>query len=206
MYPPKHHQEYNFKNIIATIKAYPLATVISVSENKPIITHIPLLYIPNKGKYGSLIGHMDLNNPHHKLLDNAEITVIFNGPDCYISPQYYHTKQLPTWNYIKVHLEGNVFKMKDNATVIDSLLAMNNFLETSDDPFILENEHEKMNKFINYIIGFEIVINKWEGKFKLSQDKLKKDQMAAKEALQGFDKQAYNIYLNTIYEQHVNKK
>lgn len=206
MYPPKHHQEYNFENIITTIKTFPLATIISVSNNKPVITHIPLLYIPNKGKYGSLIGHMDLNNPHHKLLDNAEISVLFHGPDCYISPTYYHTKQLPTWNYIKVHIEGSVHTMNDTDTLVNSMIAMNDFLETSDNPFILDEQHEKMNKFINYIVGFEIIINKWEGKFKLSQDKLKKDQIAAKDALQTFNKQVYDQYLNTIYDRHINKK
>ena len=103
-YPPKYHLDNDQNHLVKVIKTYPLATVISVKDNKPLITHLPLIF-----ENGKLIGHIDIYNPQAKLLkDNNEVTLIFSGPECYISPSVYSTTQLPTWNYIKVHLKGSV--------------------------------------------------------------------------------------------------
>ena len=53
-YPPKYHQDYNINHMIEVIKTYPLATLISVKDNEPLITHLPLIYRED----GKLIGHM----------------------------------------------------------------------------------------------------------------------------------------------------
>jgi len=108
-YPPKHYQETNFNHVISTIKAYPLATVISVKDAKVLVTHLPLTYKETKQGAGKLIGHIDKANPQTSLLSNGNpCTIIFNGPDSYISPSIFESKQLPTWNYIKIHIEGSV--------------------------------------------------------------------------------------------------
>jgi transcriptional regulator len=197
MYPPKQHQETNFENIIRTIKEFPLATLISVSDGIPFISHLPLLY-KKEGRFGVLIGHIDKNNNHAKLLDNSDVHVVFHGPEAYISPTIYHTKQLPTWNYIKVHIEGKVRLIENKETLINDLINMNDFLETGDERFVLERTNEKMEKFVNYISGFEIEIKHWEGKFKLSQDKLKKDQNSAKIALLENSAAKLKYYIDAI--------
>ncbi len=113
MYPPQHHQDNNKEHLIEVIKTYPLATLISVSNDVPFITHLPLIYEDNK-----LIGHIDIYNPHTELLkNNRPVTVIYSGPNCYISPSIYTTTQLPTWNYIKVHLKGNVKAIKSKGAL-----------------------------------------------------------------------------------------
>lgn len=92
-YPPKHHQNDNINNMINVIKSYPLATIISVKDNMPLITHLPLIYSEDN----LLIGHIDYNNPQAELLcDDNDITAIFSGPQCYISPSIYRSTQLPT--------------------------------------------------------------------------------------------------------------
>ena len=110
MYPPKKHQDSDKKHLIEVMKTYPLATVISVKDNTPLITHLPLIYRASDGK---LVGHIDIYNPQTELLkDLNEVTLIFSGPQCYISPSIYTTTQLPTWNYIKVHLTGTVQRIE----------------------------------------------------------------------------------------------
>ena len=109
-YPPPYHQEHDKLCMIEVIKAYPLATVISIQDNVPLVTHLPLIYRED----GKLIGHIDKFNPHTELLkDGNEVTIIFSGPQCYISPSVYTTTQLPTWSYIKVHLKGHVTTIDD---------------------------------------------------------------------------------------------
>jgi len=181
--------------MIEVIKTYPLATLISVANNKPLITHLPLIIKENK-----LIGHIDIYNPQTQLLkNNNEVTVLFHGPQCYISPSVYSTTQLPTWNYIKVHLNGTVKAINDHQTIKDSIIRMTEFLEGNEQKYILQPDNPRMEKFVNYIVGFEINITKWEGKFKLSQDKKPGDMKAAREHLIKVNQASIRQFLDTVF-------
>lgn len=159
--------------MIDVMKTYPLATLISVNNNKPFITHLPLIYREEDGK---LIGHIDKFNPHAELLkDNNPVSIVFSGPQCYISPSIYTTPQLPTWNYIKVHLEGKVKAIDSNDALKESLIKMTHFLEHPEHKYVLDPENTRMIGALNFIKMFEIEITTWEGKFKLSQDKQPQD-------------------------------
>ncbi|WP_179335837.1 FMN-binding negative transcriptional regulator [Winogradskyella costae] len=178
-YPPQQHQDNDKNHLIEVIKTYPLATVISVKDNEPLITHLPLIY-----ENGKLIGHIDVNNPQAELLkDKKDVTLIFAGPECYISPSIYSTTQLPTWNYIKVHLKGTVKAIESKTALKQSLIKMTEFLEAPDHKYTLESDNPRLDKNLGYIEMFEITITDWEGKFKLSQDKKPIDTAAAREEL-----------------------
>lgn len=195
-YPPKHHQDHDKFHMLEVIKKYPLATVISVKDNIPYITHLPLIYRAADQK---LIGHIDLYNPQTELLkDNNEVTIIFSGPQCYISPTVYTTTQLPTWNYIKVHLKGNVTEVTSELKVKQSLVDLADFMEAPDNKYKLEIENPRMHGLINYIKGFEIDITSWEGKFKLSQDKKKSDFNNAKAELIRVNQESIKVFLDSV--------
>jgi transcriptional regulator len=184
--------------MIEVIKAYPLATVISVKETHPLITHMPLIYREIDGK---LIGHIDIYNPQTSLMkDDNKITVIFSGPQCYISPTVYSTTQLPTWNYIKVHLEGTVKAIESKEALKESLIKMTEFLEAPDHKYILEPDNKRMEGNLDYIKMFEITITNWEGKFKLSQDKRKKDIELARQELIRVNKESIEEFLNKVFQ------
>ena len=196
-YPPKHHQDNNIAHLIEVIKTYPLATVISVKNNAPFITHLPLIYREEDGK---LIGHLDKFNPQAELLkaDN-EVTIIFSGPQCYISPSIYTTKQLPTWNYIKVHLKGTVKAIESKEALKESLITMTSFLEQPDHKYVLEPDNPRMIGALDYIKMFEITISEWEGKFKLSQDKNPQDIAKAREELKRASQASIEQFLNSVF-------
>ncbi|WP_282032163.1 FMN-binding negative transcriptional regulator [Winogradskyella eximia] len=194
-YPPNQHQDNNINHMIEVIKTYPLATVISVKDHQPIITHLPLVY-----EEGKLIGHIDIYNPQAELLkgDN-DVTLIFAGPECYISPSIYSTTQLPTWNYIKVHLKGTVKAIESKAALKQSLITMTEFLEAPDHKYVLETDNPRLDKNLNYIEMFEITITHWEGKFKLSQDKKPKDIEAAREELVRANQESIKLFLDKVF-------
>jgi len=181
LYPPPHHQSIDKEKMIAVLKQYPFATLVSAAGGTPFITHIPIIYNEDSAK---LVAHIDKFNPQLKTLVNgAEVTVIFKGPDTYISPSVYTTKQLPTWNYIIVHIKGTIRLINDPSDAKDTMIAMTAFLEGDNPKFVLEKENTAMQRSINYIQAFDITITSWEGKFKLSQDKNTQDQENAKQAL-----------------------
>ena len=179
------------------IKTYPLATVISVQNNEPFITHLPLIYRQEDSK---LIGHIDIYNPQANLLkDNNPITILFSGPQCYISPSVYTTTQLPTWNYIKVHLKGTVKAIESKDALKQSLITMTEFLEQPDHKYVLEPDNPRMEGALDYIKMFEITINDWEGKFKLSQDKHPKDIRQARAELVRANQESIKEFLDRVF-------
>lgn len=181
MYPPKHHQSKDQQKMIAVIKQYPFAMLVTALNESPLITHIPIIYNETTGK---LVAHIDKYNPQvASLKDGTEVTVVFRGPDCYISPSVYTTKQLPTWNYIIVHIKGTVSLINDPEKAKDTMIAMTEYLEGVDQKFVLDKDNRGMRNSINYIQAFDIEITNWEGKFKLSQDKKQQDQENAKQEL-----------------------
>ena len=194
MYPPPHHQDDHKAHLLEVINSYPLATVISVKADQPLITHLPLIY--NSGK---LIGHIDKFNPQAELMKDAHtVTVIFSGPQCYISPSIYSTSQLPTWNYVKVHLKGTVHAINDPEIVKQSIVDMTAHLETPELRYQLAMDNPRMHGLIGYISGFEIEITHWEGKFKLSQDKNPKDFRLARAELIRANQQCIEAFLERI--------
>lgn len=184
--------------MVEVIKTYPLATLISVKNNQPIITHLPLVY----NEVGKLIGHIDKYNPQAELLkNNNPITIIFSGPQCYISPSIYTTTQLPTWNYIKVHLKGTVKTIESKEALKQSIIKMTEFLEAPEHKYILEPDNQRMLGALDYIEMFEINIDSWEGKFKLSQDKKPQDITNAREELVRLNKESIESFLQKVFKQ-----
>lgn len=200
-YPPKHHQENSFENALNLINMYPLATVITSCNNKVLSSHTPLVY-NTQGTLGTLAGHLDKFNPQIKHFRDSkhDLEIIFHGPEAYISPSKYSTTQLPTWNYFKVHLRGNILLNEDSQSVKQSLIEMTSFMEGDQPKYTLEESNPRMEAALNYIVGFRIEITSWEGKYKISQDKINKDQERAKQAMVDSQSQVIEnieqLYLN----------
>lgn len=198
MYPPPHHQSHDIKKMISVIKHFPLGMLVKAKDGKAFITHIPFIYNKNTKK---LVAHIDRNNPQMETLkDDTEVTVVFKGPDTYISPSIYSTPQLPTWNYIIVHITGKLKLINDSETVKETMIAMTGFLEENEQKFILKKEDSKMERFISYIQTFEIEITNWEGKFKLSQDKNEADFENAKQELIKNSGNDFSGFIEEIYK------
>ncbi|MFD2823083.1 FMN-binding negative transcriptional regulator [Lacinutrix iliipiscaria] len=196
-YPPKYHQDNTKEHMIEVIKTYPLATVISIENNQPLITHLPLIYRETDGK---LIGHIDIYNPQTKLMcNNNPLDIIFSGPQCYISPSVYTTTQLPTWNYIKVHLNCTVKAIESKEALKASLISMTEFLEAPNHKYKLEVDNPRMEANLDYIKMFEITIHAWEGKFKLSQDKKTKDTANARAELIRANQDRIKTFLDKVF-------
>ena len=112
-------------------------------------------------------------NPQAALLkDNSLVTIIFSGPQCYISPSIYTTTQLPTWNYIKVHLKGKVKAIESKEALKISLITMTEFLEQPNPKYILEPDNQRMLGALNYIDMFEISIDAREELIRLNKESI----------------------------------
>jgi transcriptional regulator len=151
------------------IKEHGFATLFSQHNGMPFATHLPLLL--NKEKT-HLYGHFARPNPQWKEIESQTVLAIFHGPHCYISPSWYETdKAVPTWNYVTVHVYGEIELVEDEDEVMESLQELVMKYEAPDSSYKLEDLDSKylagMSKGIQ---GFKLNITKIEGKAKLSQN------------------------------------
>ena len=91
--------------------------------------------------------------------------------------------------------------INDPSDAKDTMIAMTEFLEGTDQKFVLEKESTRMQRSIKYIQAFDITITSWEGKFKLSQDKNEQDQENAKLELIKKSSEDISSFIDDIYDQ-----
>ncbi|WP_223589154.1 FMN-binding negative transcriptional regulator [Neobacillus bataviensis] len=169
MYIPKHFKIEDEETIYDFIEKNSFATLISQHNEEPYATHLPLILDKEKKQ---LYGHFARPNGQWKDIENQKILVIFQGPHCYISPSWYESNQaVPTWNYVAIHVYGQMELVEDSQELLDSLADMVTKYEKPDSSYQLKdvdaNFIEGMSKGI---VGFKIKIDRIEGKAKLSQN------------------------------------
>lgn len=178
MYLPKAFEQSDLTKLHALIQAHPLATVIVQIEGRVVANHIPLQLCPAPPPYGCLRGHLARANPLvADLAEGGEALAIFHGPDAYISPSWYASKQetgkvVPTWNYAVVHVHGSLRLVDERDWLWEQLTA---FTETQEaglaEPWgLTDAPADFIEQIMAGIIGVELTIKTLEGKFKLSQN------------------------------------
>jgi transcriptional regulator len=171
MYVPKHFRESRLDALHGLIRAYPFATVVTHGAGGLAANHLPFELLDDV-----LHGHVARGNELAQQ-DGAEVLLVFQGPDGYVSPNWYPSKhetgrEVPTWNYAVVHVHGRL-------RVIDDAAWLRRLLETLTDhheagqpqPWkITDAPEDHIEKSLRAIVGLEISIDRIEGKFKLSQN------------------------------------
>lgn len=194
MYIPKHFDEKDPATLQALIAAHPLATWITIdnSQGSPelLANHIPFTLDPTRGLHGTLIGHVAKANPVWQLFSKTSPSIIaFQGPEIYITPSWYPSKQehgkvVPTWNYAVVHAHGIPTAISD----AQGLLKIVNFLTNTHEGQLQKTQgktpwqvsdapNDYIESLLNAIVGIEIPIAKLEGKWKVSQNRPKSEQV-----------------------------
>ncbi len=186
MYPPSIHIENDLLKLTPLIRQFPFATVISVYDGEVEVTQAPLVLEEIDGKL-FLYGHLAGNNIHGEHLNNTKVTVIFHGPNCYISPNDYATKQLPTWNSLSIYIKGHCQTNKDPDELYKILEMMVDQFEQNNPSgkldYKIQRTEKKTASLIHHITGFKIEVIEIIGRYKLSKDKSEKDIKLAGEKL-----------------------
>ncbi|MFD6510936.1 FMN-binding negative transcriptional regulator [Bacillus sp. NPDC060175] len=169
MYIPKHFTIQDEETKYEMIEQNSFATLFSQHNGNPYATHLPLLL--NRETL-TLSGHFARPNEQWKDSGNQQVLAVFQGPHSYISPSWYETnKAVPTWNYVAVHVYGELEIVEDEQELIDSLQDLVHKYENPKSTYSLNDvDPNYMEGLSRGIVGFKIKINKIEGKAKLSQN------------------------------------
>ena len=187
MFVPSLYRETDKIETLSLIRKFPFATIITTDESGPYINHLPVL-LDETGPEPRLIGHLSTANPQLKHLEaGQEVTVVFNGPNAYISPSWYRGKEhVPTWNYAVVHVRGKsrVVSGERLREILDRSVALfettpgaYRFSENPDLPASFQSE------LMRAIAGFEIEMTHIDTKFKLGQNRNTEDYVGVIEGL-----------------------
>jgi transcriptional regulator len=183
MYTPSAFNDEELASLHGLIEQTRLAILVTHDENGIQASHLPLLFSPEQGPFGTLYGHMAKANPQWRTLQTrAEAIVIFAGADAYVSPGFYpskaeHGKVVPTWNYQAVHAYGRADVFTDAGRLLNLVSALTDKHEGSRaQPWaVADAPAEYIDKMLSAIVGFALPISSLEGKRKFSQNRSAED-------------------------------
>lgn len=173
MYIPRRYEEKDKDRIHAFIREHSFAILITVLDGRPIGTHIPLRLETGDDGRDALVGHISIGNEQkHTLADGASVLAIFPGPHAYISPRWYTEMNVPTWNYLAVHIYGTVQLMEGKSLREALSRLIDTYEQHLPHPVHMEEMPEKMlEDNFRGIIGFRILIDEIQAARKLSQNR-----------------------------------
>lgn len=176
MYIPELYKNENQEEINAFLQKNSFGILINRTKGKLWATHIPLELDKNENGKSILFGHISKENPQWESFESdTNVLAIFSGPHSYISSSWYEKENVPTWNYIAVHVYGKI-KIIEGAAVVASLKKLTDkYEQNSENPVRIEELSSKTMRQTSGIVAFEIEIESIEGVKKMSQNRNEKD-------------------------------
>jgi transcriptional regulator len=189
MYMPAHFEETRPEVLHALLRAHPLATWVVQGGDGLVVNHIPFLLDETRGPYGTLVGHVARANPVWQRLGRS--VAVFQGAQAYISPSWYPTKRahgkvVPTWNYVVVHAHGvpRAIESRDEVLAIVTRLTQIHEADSAVPWAVTDAPADYIDQMLKVIVGIEIPIERWVGKWKVSQNRSAPDRLGTVAGLQ----------------------
>lgn len=175
--------------LLRLMHEHPLATVTTLIDGQLEANHLPLLWRDDGSEWGCLVGHMARKDPLARAgsgasgAAEAQALVMFQGPQAYVSPNWYATKAehgrvVPTWNHIAVHAWGPLVLHDSPDWILAQLTELTERHEsTQAQPWAVSDAPADFTaRLVEALVGIEIPLQRVQGKFKLSQNQPEANQ------------------------------
>jgi len=170
MYIPPKYRHTQLEEVERFLKENAFGILVSQGDMRPLATHIPMELEMDKEGQSWLVGHVAKANPHWQDFDkHPEVLAIFNGPHAYISSSWYREEEVPTWNYIAVHVHGRLEKLSEKQLLNSLQKLVDKYEAESKEPVRLQDLSPATMRQIRGIVGFRIRISEIHAATKLSQ-------------------------------------
>ncbi len=192
MYVPPLFKEDRVDVLHAAIRRSGLVTLVTLTADGLIASHVPMLLDTEPAPYGMLLGHVARPNPQARgAVPGVQALAIFQGPDAYITPSWYATKRengkvVPTWNYVAIHAYGPVefFDDKERLRAIVTRLTERHESTRAEPWAVTDAPAEFTDVMLKGIVGFSLPIVRLEGKWKMSQNRPAQDRAGVVDGLE----------------------
>ncbi|MEQ9592638.1 MAG: FMN-binding negative transcriptional regulator, partial [Cyclobacteriaceae bacterium] len=153
MYTPLNFKNENADELKQFIKHNNFGLLISEVNSRPWATHLPFVINTN-----TLSAHLSRGNRQWKQLsENKEVLVVFQGPHTYISSTWYDHENVPTYNYIAVHVYGQPRIVEGEELIAHLKQLVNHHEQHSSNPASVERMTPSyLQREIKGIVALEI--------------------------------------------------
>lgn len=177
MYIPQHFREEDLPRVAEFIRQHDFATLVISKQGLPVASHLLVDFQTDEGGTWWINGHMArANDLWRAFAPNQEVLLIFGGPNTYVSATWYNHLNVPTWNYLAVHLYGlpRVIEAGDELRSILSNLVKR--YETKTDYRVESLPSDFVDKTMAGAVGFQVKVTRVEASSKLSQNRSEADR------------------------------
>lgn len=172
MYIPDIYKNENRSEILRFIEENSFAILVNQSNNKINATHIPLFIEESNENQLILSGHISKLNPQSEnFQENGNVLAIFSGAHSYISSSWYDYEEVPTWNYMAVHVEGKIEILNEEQKLLHLENLVNKYERNSEKPISTKSLSKETMSQANGILAFNIIVTNIDAVKKLSQNK-----------------------------------
>lgn len=177
MYSPPYNQVEDRAELLAFMRASSFATLVTGTGGKLMASHLPFQVFLKDDAF-HLDCHMAKNNPQwQEFFDDEEVMVVFAGPHAYVSPRWYEeTERVPTWNYTAVHAYGIPRVLNSREEMHRNQRRLVERLDPQWLPRFDALGPKYVDRMLEGIVSFEIPVARLETRFKLSQNRSRREQ------------------------------
>ncbi|MEO8717654.1 MAG: FMN-binding negative transcriptional regulator [Burkholderiales bacterium] len=176
MYSPPYNRVEDRQELLVFMRANNFALLITATGGAPLASHLPVTVADGAG--GLVIhSHMAKPNAQWREFFDDEVLVVFSGPHAYVSPRWYEASEhVPTWNYAAVHAYGKVRVTADKVVKHAAQRALVAELDPQWLPKFDALRPEYVENMLNGIVTFDIAVSRLETRWKLSQNRGRREQ------------------------------
>ncbi len=172
MYIPERNKKEDIEEIKDFLSKNAFGILINQVAGRSWATHIPLEFEADGDGNDTLVGHIAKVNPQWKgFTEDEEVLCIFNGPHAYISSSWYKKEEVPTWNYIAVHIYGKLKILNEEEVMASLHRLVAKYEASSKNPVSLKIMSPNTLRQVKGMVGFKIEITDIQAKYKLSQNR-----------------------------------
>jgi transcriptional regulator len=176
MYSPSYNQLEDRAELLEFMRANSFVLLVTGAGGSLQASHLPATVHEESGKI-RLDMHMARNNRQWQDFFDDEAMVVFSGPHAYVSPRWYEEKErVPTWNYAAVHAYGVPRVIQDRRLKHASQRRLIETLDPQWLPAFDALRQEYVDAMLDGIVNFEIPVTRLETRWKLSQNRSRREQ------------------------------
>jgi transcriptional regulator len=184
MYSPPYNRVADRSDLIAFMRAHNFPVLVTGTGGNLRASHLPVM-VQEEGERLVLDMHMARANAQWRDFGEAEALVVFTGPHAYVSPRWYEdTERVPTWNYAAVHAYGVPRLVDDQAAKHASQRRLVTALDPQWLPKFDALRPEYVERMLGAIVNFQIAVTRLETRWKLSQNRGRREMELIAAALE----------------------
>jgi transcriptional regulator len=176
MYSPSYNQVGDRAELLELMRANNFALLVTATGGVPAASHLPCI-VEERGAQLALVMHMARANSQWQQFFDDEVLVAFSGPHAYVSPRWYEqVERVPTWNYAAVHAYGRVKVIEERAAKHAAVAKLVAAHDPQWRPTFESLRDEYVDTMLEAIVAFEIEVTRLEARWKLSQNRGRREQ------------------------------